>query len=203
MESSSGSAMDAPIPRSRVRRGKGFHDAALGPSSFEMVRYSRFRGRAKRIDNRRWRPAADGAHRGLIVIFQTAAQRVSQHLCRRGIRRISCAPIEQPSSGPGVPSTGVPSGSVPEASMPCRLPQRGSGRWRRTVRAKIPAGPSSRGMRRRRGRRGAFPIVRGGCGPSSPRCRRARNVWRRGRRRCSRMFSRIHLPRSTGDVRVG
>ena len=107
---------------------------------------------------------------------------------------------------PAMPSNVVPSGSAPRHRS-ARPTRRGSasGRPHRSSRARTRADPSAHGSSRRRDSLDAAP-----CAPASTApCRRrsfsfsAGTFGGGGGGGAPRMFSRIHLPRTTGEVRVG
>ena len=122
MESSSGRATAAPMPRNMVRRERAFIRSPPHLKWYAIHDSEDNRGKTVVVVRCL---AADGAHRGLVVRFEAPAQSVCQHLRGTGTRRTRRAGRERLSSSPPAHSIAVPSGSAPDASI-CRAAFLGS-----------------------------------------------------------------------------
>ena len=99
----------------------------------------------------------DFPDRRIVVVLDAAAERVGQQLLGHGRRRSGSGLLQEQRPQPGHgPSNAPPVGMTPEASIGVAAPpSSASSRWRRSSRARTPAGPSARGTRRTPGSRGA------------------------------------------------
>ena len=226
MASSSGSASVAPTPCRNVRRGRDIlvrnmiHSPLAVPRLSTLTREGLDRD-ASRIWNGTLRTmprtiapkpvvvaggaADDGAHRRHVVVIEPAPERVGQQLLGQSRSRTSPAAAAAPAAAPPDRSPGCRRPACPtrrSASPDRRCARR---RRRRSSRARTRADPSPGGTTRTAGWRGAPPGARARSPACPARCRPARRP-RRGAAAaaaCPRMFSRTHLPRTTGDVRFG
>ena len=147
----------------------------------------------------------DLAHGRHVVILEAAPESVGQHLFGHHADEDFRLGDEIPAE----PDDAVHVGAVEERAgridLCAVLGRSASGRWRRSFRARSRSGPSPCGSRRRPDRRGASPCARAMRAP----CRRRRlpcSGGTLGGGGCGGTPSRlvrIHLPRSTGEVRFG